>query len=103
VEALDSIAKMIEGRSESEFLQDEILCYAVAHGLTVVGGAASRVSPEMREKYSTIPWADVIALRNILVHEYFGIHWPLVWQTVVDHAPVLGAQVRLIVDNEFRP
>jgi len=37
-----------------------------------------------------------MGLRNILVHEYFGIHWPLVWQTAVDHAPVLRAQIAAI-------
>jgi uncharacterized protein with HEPN domain len=40
-----------------------------------------------------VPWLDIVGLRNILVHEYFGIHWPLVWQTAVDHAPVLRNQI----------
>jgi uncharacterized protein with HEPN domain len=39
-------------------------------------------------------------LRNILVHEYFGIYWPLVWQTAVDHAPGLRVQVAMILRAE---
>lgn len=49
-----------------------------------------------------MPWADIVGVRNILVHEYFGIHWPLVWQTAVDHAPVLRVQIAEIMSKEIR-
>lgn len=100
LEALDSVAKMIGGRTEAEFLGNETLCYAIAHRLTVVGEAAGRLSPEVRERNPSVPWADIVGLRNILVHEYFGIHWPLVWQTAVDHAPVLRARIAEILRVE---
>ena len=63
LEALDSVANMAGQRDESEFIADETLCYAVAQRLTVVGEAASRVSGEVRERYSSVPWADIVALR----------------------------------------
>jgi uncharacterized protein with HEPN domain len=47
-----------------------------------------------------VPWPDIVGLRNILVHEYFGIYWPLVWQTAVDDAPVLRVQVAEILKAE---
>ena len=100
-EALDSVAKMILERTELEFLNDETLCYAVAQRLTVVGEAAGRVSSEIRERHPAIQWADIVALRNILVHQYFGIHWPLVWQTAVDHAPTLRSQIGEVLTAEF--
>jgi uncharacterized protein with HEPN domain len=37
----------------------------------------------------------------MLVHEYFGIHWPLVWQTAADHAPTLRAEIAEILRAEF--
>ena len=98
---LDSVANMVARRNESGFIADETLCYAVAQRLTVVGEAASRVGAELRERYSSIPWADIVALRNILVHQYFGIHWPLVWQTATDHAPMLRHQIAEILRLEF--
>lgn len=101
LEALDSVANMVIQRNESEFIADETLCYAVAQRLTIVGEAASRVSTEVRDQYSSVPWADIIALRNILVHQYFGIHWPLVWQTATDHAPALRHQIAEILTLEF--
>jgi uncharacterized protein with HEPN domain len=96
LEALDWIAKAVTGRTEDGFVADETLCYAVAQRLTTVGEAVARLSPEMKTLHSAVPWQDIVGLRNILVHEYFGIYWPLVWQTAVDHAPVLRAQIAAI-------
>ena len=59
-------------------MADETLCYAVAQKLTIVGEAVARLSQEIRERHNSVPWADIVGLRNILVHEYFGIYWPLV-------------------------
>jgi uncharacterized protein with HEPN domain len=75
-------------------------CYAVAQKLTVVGEAAARLTPEITGRYTSVAWADIVGLRNILVHEYFGIHWPLVWQTAVDHAPALGSEIAAILRSE---
>lgn len=74
LEALDSLPRIIGGRTEAEFLADETVCYAVAQRLTVVGEAAARLSLEVRQRFPAVPWADIIAFRNILVHEYFGIY-----------------------------
>ena len=93
LEALDWITSATSGRTEAVFVADETLCYAVAQRLTTVGEAVARLSPELRSRYSFVPWQDVVALRNILVHEYFGIHWPFVWQTATDHVPILRAQI----------
>jgi len=100
LEALDWIGKAIAGRTEAEFLADETLCYAVAQRLTVIGEAVARLSPEVTARHSAVPWPDVVGLRNLLVHEYFGIYWPLVWQTAADHAPVLRVQIAEILRGE---
>ncbi len=101
LEALDWIAKAIAGRTEAGFLADETLYYAVAQKLTIVGEAVARLSPAITTRYNSVPWPDIVALRNILVHEYFGIYWPLVWQTATDHAPALRAQVAEILRTEL--
>ncbi len=93
LEALDWIARAVSRMTEAEFVADDTLCYAVAQRLTTIGEAVARLSPEVKARDASVPWQDIVGLRNILVHEYFGIYWPLVWQTPVDHAPVLRAQI----------
>jgi uncharacterized protein with HEPN domain len=100
LEALDWIAKAITGRTEAAFLADETLCFAVAQRLMVIGEAVARLSPEIKARHNSVPWPDIVGLRNLLVHEYFGIYWPLVWQTAVDHAPTLRVQIAEILKTE---
>ena len=75
LEALDWIGRAITGRTEAEFLADETLCYAVAQKLTIIGEAVARLSPEITSRHNSVPWPDIVGLRN-LVHKYFGIYWP---------------------------
>ncbi len=93
LDALDWIAGAVSRVTEAEFLADETLCYAVAQKLTVAGEAVSRLSAERKAQHPSVPWSDIVALRNILVLEYFGIHWPFVWDTARNDAPVLRVQV----------
>jgi uncharacterized protein with HEPN domain len=74
VDALSWVAKVVAGRTEDEFADDEILRYAIAQRLTVVGEAAARLSRELLQKYPLIPWAAIVGQRNILIHQYFGVH-----------------------------
>jgi uncharacterized protein with HEPN domain len=100
LEALDWIAKAVAHRTETEFLADETLCYAIAQRLTVIGEAVARLTPQITARYDSVPWPDIVGLRNILVHEYFGIYWPFVWQTATDHAPTLRGQIAEILRSE---
>jgi uncharacterized protein with HEPN domain len=101
LEAFGLDRKAIAGRTEADFLADETLCYSVAQKLTIVGGAVARLTPEITAGYNSVPWPDIVGLRNILVHRYVGIHWPLVWQTATDHAPTLRANLAEIRRVEF--
>jgi uncharacterized protein with HEPN domain len=101
LDARDSLARIVAGHTEASFQDSEPIRYAVVQRLTVVGEAAGRLSPKIRERYSGLPWADVIGFRNILVHEYFGIYWPFVWQTATEHAPQLREQIAEILHREF--
>lgn len=96
LEALDWIARALSSKTEADFVADDTLCYAVAQRLTTIGEAAARLTPEAKTRDASVPWQDIVGMRNILVHEYFGIYWPLVWQTAVDHAPILRQKIAMI-------
>lgn len=91
----------ISGRSRDEFIADRTVRAAVLHELTVIGEAAARIPVTMRDRHPGIPWADVIAFRNIIVHEYFGLSWPLVWETATRDLPDLERQVAEILRSEL--
>ena len=65
------------GQSFDEFEQNEMMNSAVLQKLTVIGEAASRLPKEFTIRLPEIPWVDIIAFRNIAVHEYFAIRWDI--------------------------
>ena len=63
-----------------------------------IGEAAARLPDAIREQCPHIPWQDIVGMRNLLIHEYFGISPTRVWMTVVTDIPVLKACVCRILD-----
>src|SRR5260370_11513991 len=94
IEAADHIAEFIAGADFEMFQKSEMLRSAVVQKLSIIGEAAARVSEEVRARYPQVPWPQIIAFRNILVHAYFGIDWDLVWRAARNRCPILREQVR---------
>ena len=101
LEASKNVALHLGERSRDEFIANRTARAAVLHELTVIGEAASRIPVTMRDRHPAVPWADAIAFRNIVVHEYFGLSWPMVWDTATRDVPDLERQVSEIVRSEF--
>ena len=88
LEAIDKIEQRATAGKE-QFLADELLQVWMVHHIQIIGEAASRLSPILRESASSVPWDDVIAMRNVLVHQYFGIDLEEVWSTLTSELPNL--------------
>jgi len=100
VEAADHIAEFIAGIEFGAFQQSEMLRSAVVQKLAIIGEAAARVSGELKARQPEVPWPQIAAFRNILVHAYFGIDWEVVWRAARNRCPVLREQVALILAAE---
>lgn len=101
VEAADNIAFHIGGGKRERFLGDRTVRAAVLHELTVIGEAAARLPEEFRALHPGVPWSKIVAFRNLVVHEYFGLDWPIVWDTASTLVPVLRNQVASVLAAEF--
>lgn len=101
VEAADAIVGHIGGRDQETLLADRTARAAVLHELTVIGEAAARVSAETKGAHPEIPWPEIVAFRNVVIHEYFGLSWPIVWVTATEDVPLLRSKLGRILDNEF--
>ena len=83
VEAADHIAEFIAGADLEAFQKSEMRRSAVVQKLAIIGEAAARVSEELRTRHPRVPWPQIIAFRNILVHAYFGIDWDVAWRAAL--------------------
>lgn len=68
--------------------------------MELIGEAATRISKEGRVAHSEIPWTDIVAMRNRLIHVYFDIDLDRVWDTVTDDLPPLISALEKIVASE---
>ena len=95
---LEAIAKIGERVSDGidAFQAEEMLQVWVIHHLQVIGEAARGVSQFLRDRHPEVPWPQIVALRNILVHEYFGLNMHQVWTMTQKDLPKLKEQVQSI-------
>jgi uncharacterized protein with HEPN domain len=69
------------------------------HHIQIIGEAVRTISEPMRLSYPEVPWAQIGAMRNILVHEYFDVDLGEVWVTVQRDLPGLKHMVQQILDR----
>ena len=101
IEAADRVDVHLAERDRERFLADVTRQAAVLHELTVIGEAAGRLSETLRKAHSATPWAKVVSFRNVVVHEYFGLNWEIVWDTATELVPELRRQVASVLKAEF--
>jgi uncharacterized protein with HEPN domain len=70
---------------------DPIFRAAAERFIEIIGEAASRISAQRQARMSEIPWADIVAMRNRLIHGYAQIDYDVVWRTIQDDLPKLVA------------
>ncbi len=101
VEASDAIADFVADSADAGFEEDDLVRSAVLYKLVIIGEAAARLSESAVEHHSHVPWADIVGLRNIVVHQYFGVSWDRVWVTATVEVPKLREQVAQILKAEW--
>lgn len=76
-----------------DFRADERTIDAVVRNLEIIGEAAKKLSPEFRQQIPNVEWQRIAGLRDILIHEYFGIDTEIVWDVLTTKVPTLSAAI----------
>ncbi len=97
-EAIDRILEKLPPE-KPDFFKSDLLQVWVLYHIQVIGEAANGISPEFQEQYTAIPWKDIIAMRHLLVHHYFGIDLDEVWDTARDDLPRLHKEIARILEK----
>jgi uncharacterized protein with HEPN domain len=101
LDASDRISRLLAGTEPRSLPSDERTSGSLLHNLMVIGEAASKVSKSFQKKHHEVPWADIVAFRNFIVHEYFGLDWEIVWEAATQDVPLLRRQIAAILATEY--
>ena len=90
----ESIQRIVDytQAGEGTFLTTRLIQDAVIRNFEIIGEAAGRISPEVTRQ-ADLPWAQIKAFRNFLIHQYTGVDAATVWKVVRDDVPILAARI----------
>ena len=92
----ENVVAYSEGFDQNEFARTGLNYDATIRNLELIGEAATHIPSDVRESYSSIPWRQVIATRNRLIHGYLGIDNDTVWSIIQDDIPALIVELKSI-------
>ena len=94
------ILKHSRNKKIHELLDDEILSRAIERSLEIIGEAAKQISNETKEKYNHIEWRKISGLRDIIIHQYFGVDHDLIWDIISNKIPELYLNIKKIIEQK---
>jgi uncharacterized protein with HEPN domain len=96
LESINKIENYVEGITYEQFMQDDKTKDAVVRNLEIIGESANQIPKNIRQKFSDVPWPQIIGLRNRMIHGYFVVDYRIVWEIVKKDIPLLKRKIELI-------
>jgi len=100
VESLSKINRYIEGLEYSDFTKDEKTIDALIRNLEIIGEAVKNIPDSIRKKYPEVEWKEAAALRDVLIHDYFGVDLESLWDTIHNNLPEFGEKISIVYQKE---
>ncbi len=98
-EAIERIEKYA-AQGRDAFNNDELIQTWVVYHLQIIGEAIGKLSDKLKGLYPEIPWKKIRGMRNILVHDYFGIDLDIVWSVIEFELPDLKDHICSMIEKE---
>ena len=99
LESISLIEEYTKGKKEKDFLNSKQLQDAVIRRIEIVGEAVKNIPSDIKDKFKDIPWRNIIGMRDILIHQYFGVDLTLTWKVIKENIPELKKQILLVKAN----
>lgn len=99
LDAIEEIHKYITVADFSVFLENSMMRFACIKQMEIIGEASNHLSTELKSRFSDVEWSQIVGMRNIFTHEYFGIDSSLVWEIIKNDIPELKEKIEHILKS----
>jgi uncharacterized protein with HEPN domain len=98
-EAIADIQNYVSG-GKITFYSTKMIQDAVIRNLEIIGEAVKNISPDTRKLAPEVPWKNIAGLRDVLIHDYFGVDLDTVWLVVENRLPILSQHIFQLLQNK---
>lgn len=100
LESIEKIQRYTHGMSFDDFIANELVFDAVVRNISIIGEASNHIPERIQELYPDVPWDEMRGIRNVLVHEYFGISATVLWYTIEHNLPPLIPMLKAVLETK---
>jgi len=95
---IEKIQGYTAGMTFEQFRDDAKTVDAVIRNFEIIGEAAGYIPESIQERYPELAWLEMRGMRNIMIHEYFGVSLPIIWRTVVHDLTPLAEGIKRLLE-----
>jgi len=98
-DAILEIGSYLVNKEFTDFMENSMMRFACIKQMEIIGEASNHISDETKSKFTSIEWSQIIGMRNVFVHEYFGVDSTLVWEIIKNDLPDLKEKIKKILET----
>ena len=102
LEECNYLIKRSKNLTFSEFEENEDLRRAFIRSLEIIGESTKKLPVELKKKYNNIPWKEISGMGDKLIHDYFGVDYEIIWNTIIKEIPLLKIEIEKILKDLYQ-